>query len=105
MCPRYTPPVRFAPEYIQVVLNENVEDAKQLFLSPLMAIHYAHLVLLAECGIVSAGDARALRDALDAISQDAVRALKYDGKYEDLFFYLERLIVEKCGEIGRASCR
>ncbi len=50
-CPHgtsYTVPVRFAPEYITYVLNENFEDAKRLFLSPLMAIHYAHLVMLAD---------------------------------------------------------
>ena len=35
-----------------------------------MAIHYAHLVMLADRGIVSAGDAHALREALDAISLD-----------------------------------
>ena len=34
--------------------NENFEDAKRLFLSPLMAIHYAHLVMLADSGIVIA---------------------------------------------------
>jgi hypothetical protein len=90
--------MRFAPEYIACVLNENFEDAKQLFLSPLVAIDYAHLVMLADRGIVSATDARAIRDALDSISQDEVRDLKYDGTYEDLFFYLERLIVQKCGE-------
>ena len=63
---RYTPAVRFDPEYVSQVLNENFEDAKALFLSPLMAIHYAHLVMLADRGIVTAADARALRDALDA---------------------------------------
>jgi len=31
----------FSPEYIACVLNENFEDAKAQFLSPLMAIHYA----------------------------------------------------------------
>src|SRR5438105_11283624 len=90
--------VTFAPEYITYVLNENFEDAKQLFLSPLMAIHYAHLVMLADRGIVSALDARAIRDALDAISQDDLRDLKYDGRYEDLFFYVEHLIINRCGE-------
>ena len=88
----------FAPEYITYVLNENFEDAKALFLSPLMAIHYAHLVMLADRGIVSAADAHAIRAALDAISQDEVRDLKYDGTYEDLFFYIERLIVNACGD-------
>ena len=42
----------FDREYVRIVLNENFEDAKELFLSPLIAIHYAHLVMLAEQGIV-----------------------------------------------------
>ena len=90
--------MRFAPEYVALVLNENFEDAKALLLSPLMAIHYAHLVMLAEQGIVSVSDARTLRDALDRISQDDVRRVNYDGSCEDLFFYIDRLVVEACGE-------
>src|SRR4029453_526656 len=85
--------MKFAPEYVTYVLNENFEDAKELLLSPLMAIHYAHLVMLAPREIVSAKDAGTLRDALDRISQDDVRQVKYDGTCEDLFFYIERLIV------------
>ena len=90
--------MKFAPEYVTHVLNENFEDAKTLLLSPLMAINYAHLVMLAEQGIISAADARALRDALDSISLDRVREVLYDGTYEDLFFYIERLIDKACGE-------
>src|SRR5206468_7923208 len=90
--------MKFAPEYVTNVLNENFEDAKTLLLSPLVAIHYAHLVMLADRGIVSAEDAHALRKALDSISQDEVRCSKYDGSCEDLFFYLDRLIVQACGE-------
>ena len=56
--------MRFDPEYVSQVLNENFEDAKTLFLGPLMAIHYAHLVMLADRGIISADDcARAARGA------------------------------------------
>jgi argininosuccinate lyase len=89
--------MKFAPEYVTHVLNENFEDAKKLLLSPLMAINYAHLVMLAEQGIISAQDARALRSALDGISLDKVREVLYDGTYEDLFFYIERLIDQACG--------
>ncbi len=56
----------FDPEYVAVVLEENFEDAKAQFLAPLMRIHYAHLVMLAEQAIVSAADARAIRIAPDA---------------------------------------
>ena len=90
--------MRFAPEYVRYVLNENFEDAKTLFLSPLIAIHYAHLVMLASRRIVSAEDAHALRKALDSISENEVLGVKYDGSCEDLFFYLARVIVSRCGE-------
>ena len=44
--------MRFDPAYVSQVLNENFEDAKTLFLSPLMAIHYAHLIMLTERGVI-----------------------------------------------------
>jgi argininosuccinate lyase len=90
--------VRFAPEYVRCVLNDNFEDAKSQFLAPLMAIHYAHLVMLADTGIVSRTDARAIRDALDAIDPGTVRHVPYDGVCEDLFFYVDHLIAQGCGE-------
>jgi argininosuccinate lyase len=88
----------FAPEYVAFVLNENFEDAKAQFLAPLMAIHYAHLVMLTERGIVPRDDARRIRAALDAISLDDVRKARYDGSCEDLFFFVERMVVNACGE-------
>jgi argininosuccinate lyase len=63
-----------------------------------MAIHYAHLVMLTERGIIPRTEAVAIRDALSAISLDAVQKARYDGTCEDLFFYVERLIAERCGE-------
>ena len=90
--------MRFAPEYVTYVLNEQFEDAKALFLAPLMAIHYSHLVMLADQKIISMEDAHALRTALDSVSQPDVRQVAYDGTYEDLFFYVERLIVQAAGE-------
>jgi len=90
--------MRFAPEYVTYVLNENFEDAKQFFLTPLVSIHYAHLVMLAAQGIVSPKDAQALRVALDSVSQPDIRRVAYDGTCEDLFFYVERLILRAAGE-------
>jgi argininosuccinate lyase len=90
--------MRFAPEYVSLVLNENFEDAKALFLEPLMAIHYAHLVMLVDRGIVTPGDAGAIRRGLDGIDLAAVRAVVYDGTCEDLFFYLEEQLIAACGK-------
>jgi argininosuccinate lyase len=88
----------FHPDYVSQVLTENFEDAKTLFLAPLMAIHAAHLVMLADRGIVSADDARALRDALNTVSVSDIRRTPYDPACEDLFFFVERLLVSACGE-------
>src|SRR5262245_63493189 len=86
------------PRYIEHVLSEHFEDAKALFLAPLLAIHRAHLVMLAERQIVSAADAHALRMALESIAIDDLRAARYDAACEDLFFHVERLIEQACGE-------
>jgi argininosuccinate lyase len=90
--------VRFAPEYVAGVLSENFEDAKRLFLLPLMAIHRAHLVMLAARTIISPADAKALRTALDGLSLDEIRNETFDGSCEDLFFLIDRLITRRCGE-------
>ena len=90
--------MRFAPEYVSSVLNDNFEDAKELLLTPLMAIHYAHLVMLAERTIITPGDARLLKNALNGIVLDSVRCVPYDDSCEDLFFYIERLLRDACGE-------
>jgi argininosuccinate lyase len=63
-----------------------------------MAIHYAHLVMLAEQKIISREDAHTIRAALDTIDIDEVRHARYDGTCEDLFFYLDRRIASVAGE-------
>ena len=83
--------MRFAPEYVANVLNENFEDAKELLLKPLMAINYAHLVMLTEQGIITNADSRTLRAALDAISLDSIRQVLYDGTYEAKFIFQETM--------------
>jgi argininosuccinate lyase len=88
----------FDPEYVSRVLRENFEDAKTLFLSPLIAVHYAHLVMLRDRSILSAAEARVLRDALDSISIGDVKTADYDHACEDLFFYVDRTIIAACGE-------
>src|SRR5262245_6478522 len=97
--------MRFDPEYVKHVLNDNFEDAKTLFLSPLLAVHHAHLVMLAECGILDPAVAHRLRVALDSISVADVRCAVYDGSCEDLFFYVERLLVAACGEDAAGRLR
>src|SRR5574338_957356 len=88
----------FAPEYVKYVLNENFEDAKALLLEPMVAIDYAHLVMLVEQGLVSAEQARRVRAALDHLSIDQLKQVRYDGTCEDLFFYIEQQLLAEAGE-------
>lgn len=88
----------FDPAYLRLVLAENFDDARREFLDPLVRIHYAHLVMLAACGIVGPMDARAIRDALDGIDREALGRARFDGSAEDLYFHVERLLVQACGE-------
>jgi len=93
----YTHGMGFAPDYVRLVLAENFEDAKRLFLDPLLAIHRAHLVMLARQGIVSSGDAHTIRLALDSLDPAALRAAAFDGSAEDLYYHVDHLITAACG--------
>ncbi len=88
----------FAPEYVKFVLDENFEDAKALFLEPMVAIDYAHLIMLTEQGLIPPDQARRVRDALDRLSIDELKQVRYDGSCEDLFFYIERQLSASAGE-------
>src|SRR5262245_53189510 len=87
----------FDPAYIDLVLRQNFDDAKRLLISPMMAIEYAHLVMLAECGIISRDDARTIRGALDRIDLQALAVTRFDGRVEDLFFHIEEQLAADCG--------
>ena len=86
-----------APIYRDTVLAEVFADAKRLFLSSLIEIDYAHLVMLTEQKIVTAEVAAACLGALDALDRDEIVATEFDGSFEDLFFLLESKLAALCG--------
>jgi argininosuccinate lyase len=86
-----------APIYLETVLTHNFEDAQRFFLEDLLEIKIAHTVMLAEAGIIPREDAARIIGALRAIDCERVRAFKYDGSCEDLYFYLENLVVAQVG--------
>jgi argininosuccinate lyase len=54
--------------------------------------------MLTERAIISLAQARAIRDGLDTISVSDIRKTEYDGSCEDLFFFVDRLLVRACGD-------
>jgi argininosuccinate lyase len=86
-----------APVYAETVLAHNFDDAKKYFLDSLLKIHYAHTRMLAKQKILTCEEERQLISALDGLDRSRIEAARYDGTYEDLFFFIEAMLVEACG--------
>lgn len=86
-----------APIYRDTVLGLNFTHAKRLFLSSMIEIDYAHLVMLAEQDIVSPEVASACFRALETLDRDEILTTEFDGSVEDLFFLVQRKLVGLCG--------
>ncbi|PYX81988.1 MAG: argininosuccinate lyase, partial [Acidobacteria bacterium] len=84
-----------APVYAETVLMVNFEDAKKYFLEALLEIHYAHTLMLARQRIIAAADAKKCLQALDALDRRGITAAVYDGRCEDLFFYIEEQLAKQ----------
>ena len=99
-----------APTYAETVLAVNFADAQRFYLDALLDIHYAHTLMLARQGIITSEVARRCLDGLDSLDRSELSTARYDGRYEDLFFYieaeLERLAgAENAGQMHTARSR
>jgi argininosuccinate lyase len=84
--------------YSETVLAVNFEDAKKYFLESLLEIHAAHTLMLRRQGIIPEGDVRAILSVIAGLDRQAILATRYDGRSEDLFFHVQELLVQACGE-------
>lgn len=89
-----------APVYAETVLEPNFEDAKAHYLGYLTDIHYAHTRMLERQGILSADEERTLLAALDSLDRERILSARYDGSFEDLFFFIEDMLHSACGELA-----
>jgi argininosuccinate lyase len=92
-----------ARSYKENVLADCFEDAKRYFLEAYIEVDFAHAVMLAEQKIITADELRVLLGALRNLDKTAIRKAVYDGSFEDLFYYLQREIAEKCGDADIAG--
>jgi argininosuccinate lyase len=86
-----------APVYSETVLAVNFADAQRYFLDALLEIHYAHILMLARQGIVPLAVAQRCLEGLDSLDRTELARAQYDGRYEDLFFYVEAALAQACG--------
>jgi argininosuccinate lyase len=86
------------PVYRDTVLAPLFDAAKQHYAGPVRAINRAHLVMLAEVGILPRATAGALANALSAIDAELdLPAISYTGEHEDYFFLVEAELKRRLG--------
>ncbi|MDO5641554.1 MAG: argininosuccinate lyase [Paracoccus sp. (in: a-proteobacteria)] len=86
------------PVYRETVLAPLFDGAKNHHAAGFRAIDRAHLVMLAQTGILDAGQAGQIARALDSIDAAITPAdLVYTGEVEDFFFLIERELKARLG--------
>jgi argininosuccinate lyase len=85
---------------VQMELEPHYESAKTCLLPHIRSINEAHLIMLAEQGIVNVKDAAVIMRALLRIDDDAYRNSSYSGEFEDLYFQMEDEIIRGTDGVG-----
>jgi argininosuccinate lyase len=75
-----------APVYRRTVLEEIFRNAKIYFLEPLLAIEYAHTLMLARQKIIPEESAAICLRGLEQFDVEEIRREPYDPNVEDLYF-------------------
>ncbi|MEO1248258.1 MAG: argininosuccinate lyase [Pseudomonadota bacterium] len=89
------------PVYKATVLAPLFDGVKAHFAAHMAQINKAHLVMLAETGILAADETAALAKALEQIEQEVdVPSLIYTGEHEDYFFLVESELAKRLGDLG-----
>src|SRR5580704_18725609 len=86
-----------APVYRRTVLEQIFQNAKVYFLEPLLAIECAHTLMLARQKIIPQESAAICLRGLERLDVDQIRREPYDADVEDLYFYIEKKLIELCG--------
>ncbi len=82
------------PAYARHVLTPNFEQTKTYLVPAMLAATRAHVVMLVRQSILDRATGKSLLQGLERLETEGVRNVIYDGKYEDLFFYLEHRLGE-----------
>ncbi|MEM8630308.1 MAG: argininosuccinate lyase [Pseudomonadota bacterium] len=91
------------PVYRATVLEPLFQSVKAHHAAHMDAINRAHLVMLAETGILAREDAQALAGALEDIGRSTdLGTLAYTGEHEDYFFWIEAQLRDRLGDLGGA---
>ena len=86
--------------YRQMVLQPAYEEAKKNFLKSMVQIHIAHLKMLEEQKLVTAGEAKQIGQAIAKLDLNYYEQQDYNPQFEDLFFRIENKLIELAGDVA-----
>lgn len=85
------------PVYSRHVLQPAYDDARTYLFEPMLAAHEAHALMLGECDVISQENVRAIVQAVGYLRSRGPDVLHYQAGVEDLFFRVERQIIDLAG--------
>jgi argininosuccinate lyase len=85
------------PELTQYLYGPRMLEERDTSFGYLGAVNLAHVVMLAERGILSRERAAALANAIRAIDEAGPAALELDPEREDLYYNYERAVIQRTG--------
>ncbi len=86
-----------APSYARHILEPAFDFARKRLFTHMMAANKAHAVMLIEQGIVDEESGATLLDGILQAEVETAERYRYDPAVEDLFFLVERRIIEIAG--------
>lgn len=84
----------YAEELLMPVFN----DQRDYLFHVMFDIHRAHVIMLAEQGIIPEEEARTMLEGINKVAMSDTGSLSYQPQFEDLFFMMEAKIGEEIGD-------
>ena len=92
----------FNKVYVDRVLDPAFSNWKKLYQIDALRVHRAHLCMLAETGIVTAGVAKALKAGIETVEATFIPPDRIPDGVEDLYFLFEKELGKVAGEENAA---
>jgi argininosuccinate lyase len=83
--------------YVEELLKPVFNDQRDYLFDVMFDIHRAHVIMLAEQGIIEEAEAKVMFEGINKVAQTDVGLLNYQPQFEDLFFMMEAQIGEEIG--------
>jgi argininosuccinate lyase len=83
--------------YVEALLKPVFNDQRDYLFHVMFDIHRAHVIMLAEQGIIEKDEAKVMLEGINRVAVTDVGQLNYEPQFEDLFFMMEAKIGEEIG--------